>query len=79
MKTQRERVEQSYLLRRKALSEQVSASSRIFFSETALDEWNFIQMNSHTSSSIRLTPVQYTMSRMLGGILQEGTQYQSGR
>lgn len=53
------------------MSEQVRASSRIFFSDTASVEWNFIQMNSHTSSSIRLTPVQYTMSLMLGGILQK--------
>ncbi len=35
----------------------------------AVEEWNFIQINSHTSSSIRETPVQYTMSRTLGGIL----------
>ena len=60
----------THRLSRKPLSLQVRASRRTFFSEMAVVEWNFIQINSHTSSSIRDTPVQYTMSRTLGGILQ---------
>lgn len=55
---------------RKVLSLQVKASSRTFLSEMAVEEQDFIHMNSHTSSSIRDTPVQYTTSRRLGGILQ---------
>lgn len=47
-----------YLFNKFLSSLQVKASNSIFFSDTAVVEWNFIQMNSHTSSSINETPVQ---------------------
>lgn len=51
-------VQLTHLFNKFLSSLHVKASNNIFFSDTAIVEWNFIQMNSHTSSSINETPVQ---------------------